>query len=86
MNIQKLKDELYLVNDDLLRLFIRHLELTGQIADERVKEGKLSHDRKLGEELLERVVGQTPQDVQSYALEFLHNVINIEKELHKGKK
>lgn len=80
MNIQDLKNELTCVDDEMLKLFIRHLQLTQQLGKERAKDGKGLYDRKAEEELLERVVANTPQNMQNFSIEFFRTLMNISKE------
>ena len=86
MNIYELRDELSFVDDEMLKLFIRHLQLTQLIGREKAAEGKSLYDRKAEEELLEKVVTNSPQDMQSYTLELFRNVMNLSKEHFKYNK
>ena len=49
MNIEELKNQLIATDDEILKLFIRHLELTQLIGKEKAKEGKGLYDRKAEE-------------------------------------
>ena len=86
MNINELRDELSFVDDEMLKLFIRHLQLTQLIGREKAAEGRSLYDRKAEEELLEKVVSNSPQDMQSYTLELFRNVMNLSKEHFKYNK
>ena len=86
MNINELRDELSFVDDEMLKLFIRHLQLTQLIGREKAAEGKSLYDRKAEEELLEKVVANSPQDMQSYTLELFRNVMNLSNEHFKDNK
>lgn len=86
MNIQEIKNEIDSVNEEMLGLFIRSLELTAQLGDIRKAEGKPLYDRKAEEEILEKAVENTPQDMQNYSIEFFRNMINLSKEYYAEKK
>lgn len=86
MNIYELRDELSAIDDEMLKLFIRHLQLTQLIGREKAAEGKGLYDRKAEEELLEKVVANSPQDMQNYTLELFRNVMNLSKEYFKDNK
>ena len=86
MNIEELRNELASVDDQMLELFIRHLELTQLIGRIKAEEGKGLYDRKSEEELLEKVVANSPQDMQSYTLQLFREVMNLSKEHFKYSK
>lgn len=80
MNIEELRSQLVSVDDEILKLFIRHLELTQLIGKEKAKEGKGLYDRKTEEELLERVVANSPQEIQNFSIELFRTIMNTSKE------
>ena len=80
MNIEELKNQLIATDDEILKLFIRHLELTQLIGQEKAKEGKGLYDRKAEEELLERVVANSPQEIQNFSIELFRTIMNTSKE------
>ena len=86
MKIEELRIEVDAVNSEILKLFIKNLELTAQIGDERAKEGKGIYDRKREEDILEKVIAQTPQNLQNYSIELFRNIINLCKEYYADKR
>jgi len=80
MNIEELKNQLIATDDEILKLFIRHLELTQLIGKEKAKEGKGLYDRKAEEELLERIVANSPQEIQNFSIELFRTIMNTSKE------
>jgi len=80
MNIQEIKNEISVLNDEMLKLFIRNLELTAQLGEAKKAEGKPLYDRKVEEEILEKAVADSPQDMQNYSIEFFRTIINLSKE------
>lgn len=80
MNTEELKNQLITTDDEILKLFIRHLELTQLIGKEKAKEGKGLYDRKTEEELLERVVANSPQEIQNFSIELFRTIMNTSKE------
>ena len=80
MNIEELRNQLIATDDEILKLFIRHLELTQLIGKEKAKEGKGLYDRKAEEELLERVVANSPQEIQNFSIELFRTIMNTSKE------
>ena len=86
MNIQEIKNEIDSVNAEMLRLFIRSLELAAQYGDIKKAEGKPLYDRKTEEEIMEKAVENTPRDMQNYSIEFFRNMINLSKEYYAEKK
>ena len=82
MNIQEIKNEISLVNDEMLRLFIRQLELAKMAGDIRKEEGKSVYDRKCEEEIIVKAVENSPQDMQNYTIEFFRNVMKLCKDYY----
>ena len=80
MNLFELNILLIATDDEILKLFIRHLELTQLIGKEKAKEGKGLYDRKAEEELLERVVANSPQEIQNFSIELFRTIMNTSKE------
>ncbi|MBQ7816762.1 MAG: chorismate mutase [Oscillospiraceae bacterium] len=80
MDIMELRNELANVDDEILKLFIRHLEITQQIGREKAKEGKGLYDRKAEEELLERVVADSPLGMQNFSIELFRTIMSASKE------
>ena len=66
--------------------FIRQLELIRDIGNEKAKEGKSLFDRKAEEEIMEKAVMNSPQDMQNYSIEFFRSIISISKEYYKDNK
>lgn len=85
MNIQQIKDELSCINDEMLKLFIRHMQLTAQAGDLKKAEGKPLYDRKSEEEILEKAVENSPQDMQNYSIEFFRTILNLSKEYYQDR-
>ena len=86
MTIQDLKKEVTEINDEMLRLFIRHLEIVKEIGEVKKAEGKTIYDRKAEEEILEKAAANSPQDMQNYSIEFFRSMINLGKEYFKDVK
>ena len=80
MAIQELRNEVDKVYDEMLALFIRQMELRCEIGREKSKEGKPLADRKREEEILERVVANSPQDMQNYSIELFRTILNLSKQ------
>ncbi len=82
MNIQEIKNEISCINDEMLKLFIRQLELAKEAGDIKKAEGKSVYDRKCEEEVLMKAVENTPQDMQNYTIEFFRSVMKLCKEYY----
>ncbi len=80
MNIQELRNEIDTINDEMLKLFIKRMEISYLIGKEKQKEGKSVLDRKREEEVLEYVVANSPQNIQNYSIEFFRNIMNLSKQ------
>ncbi|MBR5252051.1 MAG: chorismate mutase [Oscillospiraceae bacterium] len=86
MNINEIKNEIEQVNSEMLRLFIRNLEIVDMAGKLRTAEGKPLYDRKGEEEIIETAVANTPQNMQNYTIEFFRSLINLSKEYYKDNK
>lgn len=86
MNIQEIKNEISVINDEMLKLFIRHLELTLEAGKIKAADGKPLYDRKAEELTLETAAANSPQNMQNYSIEFFRNLINISKDYYKDNK
>ncbi len=86
MNIQEIKNEISVINDEMLKLFIRHLDLTVEAGKLREADGKPLYDRKAEEATLEFAASNSPQNMQNYSIEFFRNLINLSKEYYKDNK
>ncbi len=80
MNIQELRKEIDSINDEMLKLFIKRMEISYLIGKEKAKEGKGVLDRKREEEVLEYVVANSPQNIQNYSIEFFRHIMNLSKQ------
>ena len=86
MDINAIKNEISQLNNEMLTLFIRQLELSAQYGKLREAEGKPFYDRKGEEEIIETAVANTPQNMQNYTIEFFRSLINLSKEYYKDNK
>ena len=86
MNIQEIKNEISVINDEMLKLFIRHLELTLEAGKIKAADGKTLYDRKAEELTLETAAANSPQNMQNYSIEFFRSLINISKDYYKDNK
>ncbi len=82
MNIQEISEEISGLNSQMLKLFIRRLELTNEAGKLRMAEGKPLYDRKTEEKIIQEVVESTPQDMQNYSIEFFRSLIKLSKEYY----
>ena len=86
MNIKEIKNEISVINDEMLKLFIRHLELTLEAGKIKAADGKPLYDRKAEELTLETAAANSPQNMQNYSIEFFRSLINISKDYYKDNK
>ena len=86
MNIQEIKDEISVINDEMLKLFIRHLELTLAAGEIKAADGKTLYDRKAEEKTIETAVANSPQHMQNYSIEFFRSLISISKDFYNDNK
>lgn len=80
MKMEQLRTEVDAVNSEMLKLFVKYMELNCEIGREKAKDGKTLHDRKREEEILEYVVANSPQNMQNYSIELFRTIIKLGKE------
>ena len=86
MNIEQIKNELSQINDEMLQLFVRRMELVAQLGQQRAAEGKPLFDRKAEEEVLETAAKNSPQNMQNYSIEFFRTMMSMGREYYKDMK
>ena len=86
MNTEQIRNELAQINEEMLALFIRRMELVAQLGTELAAEGKPLYDRKTEEEVLEKAVAGSPMALQNYSLELFRTMLVLGKEYFKDVK
>ncbi len=86
MAIDNLRNEIDAVYSEMLSLFVKSMELSCELGREKAKEGKTLADRKREEEILEKAVANSPQNMQNYSIELFREIIKLSKQYYEDVK
>ncbi len=79
-NIEELREEINIINAQLLELFIKRMEVSKEVALYKKQNGLPVLDRKREEEILQNVVDKTPDELKSFSLEYFKKLMDLSKE------
>ncbi len=79
-NIEELRKEINDINEQLLALFIRRMHVSKEVAIYKKENALPILDRKREEEILQKVVDNTPDELKSFSLEYFKKLMDLSKE------
>lgn len=79
-DLDRIRSEINGINDDILSLFVRRMELSAQIHRYKREHGLPTTDRKREEAILQKVADTTGDEYRQYALELFRTIIRLSKE------
>lgn len=80
LNLDLIRKEISAINDEMLALFVKRMELSAQVAAYKKAHGLPTLDRKREEAILQRVADNTEEEFRQYAIEFFRNIMDLGKE------
>ena len=80
LNLEEIRKEISDINDEMLALFVKRMELSAQIAAYKKANGLPTLDRKREEAILQKVADNTTDEFRQFALEFFRNMMDLSKE------
>ena len=80
LNLEEIRKEISAINDEMLALFVKRMELSAQVAAYKKAHGLPTLDRKREEAILQRVADNTEEEFRQYAIEFFRNIMDLGKE------
>jgi monofunctional chorismate mutase len=80
LNLEEIRKEISAINDDMLALFVKRMELSAQVAAYKKANGLPTLDRKREEAILQKVADNTTDEFRQFALEFFRNMMDLSKE------
>lgn len=80
LNLEEIRKEISAINDEMLALFVKRMELSSQVAAYKIANGLPTLDRKREEAILQKVADNTSEEFRQYALEFFRNVMDLSKQ------
>ncbi|MBR5873280.1 MAG: chorismate mutase [Oscillospiraceae bacterium] len=79
-NLEEIRKEISAINDEMLALFVKRMELSAQVAAYKKANGLPTLDRKREEAILQKVADNTTDEFRQFALEFFRNMMDLSKE------
>ncbi|MBR5521421.1 MAG: chorismate mutase [Oscillospiraceae bacterium] len=80
LNLDVVRKEISEINDEMLALFVKRMELSAQVARYKKANGLPTLDRKREEAILQKVVDNTVDEYRQYALRFFRTMMDLSKE------
>ena len=80
LNLEEIRKEISDINDEMLALFVKRMELSAQVAAYKKANGLPTLDRKREEAILQKVADNTTDEFRQFALEFFRNMMDLSKE------
>lgn len=80
LNLEEIRKEISTINDEMLALFIKRMELSSQVAAYKKANGLPTLDRKREEAILQKVADGTDEEFRQYALEFFRTMMDLSKQ------
>lgn len=80
LNLDEIRKEISDINDNMLSLFIKRMELSAKVAEYKKAHDLPTLDRKREEAILQKVADSTPEEYREYALNLFKYLIYLSKE------
>ena len=79
-DIAELRQEINQLNNDILKAFIRRMEVSQGIIEYKKANALPVLDRKREEEVLQNMIDLTPEDLKPYTLDLFKCIMDLSKE------
>ena len=79
-NLDEIRVEISRINEAMLALFVKRMELSAKVAQYKKQNGLPTLDRKREEEILQKVADSTDDEYRQYALQFFKNLMDLSKD------
>ncbi len=80
LNLDEIRKEISAINDEMLALFVKRMELSRQVAQYKIANGLPTYDRKREEAILQKVADNTSEEYRQFALEFFVKMMDLSKD------
>ena len=80
LNLEEIRKDISAINDEMLALFVKRMELSAQVAWYKKAHGLPPLDRKREEAILQKVADSTEEEFRSYAIKFFKYIMDLGKE------
>lgn len=80
LNLDEIRAEISAINDEMLALFVKRMELSAQVAAYKKANGLPTLDRKREEAILQKVADNTGDEFRQYAIQLFRTMMDLSKE------
>ena len=80
LNLEEIRKDISAINDEMLALFVKRMELSAQVARYKKANGLPTLDRKREEAILQKVSDATEEEFRDYAIRFFRYIMDLGKE------
>ena len=80
LNLDVIRKEISEINDEMLALFVKRMELSAQVAMYKKANGLPTLDRKREEAILQKVADNTGDEFRQYAIQLFKTMMDLSKE------
>ena len=80
LNLEEIRKEISTINDEMLALFVKRMELSAQVAMYKKANGLPTLDRKREEAILQKVADNTSEEYRQYAIQLFRTMMDLSKE------
>ena len=80
LNLEEIRKEISAINDEMLALFVKRMELSAQVAAYKKANGLPTLDRKREEAILQKVADNTGDEFRQYAIQLFRTMMDLSKE------
>ncbi len=80
LNLEEIRKEISEINDEILALFVRRMELSAQVSEYKKANGLPTLDRKREEIILQNVADKTDDEYRQYAIQLFKYIMDLSKE------
>ena len=80
LNLDEIRKDISAINDEMLALFVKRMELSAQVAMYKKANGLPTLDRKREEAILQKVADNTSDEYRQYAIQLFRTMMDLSKE------
>ena len=80
LNLEEIRKDISAINDEMLALFVKRMELSSQVARYKKANGLPTLDPKREEAILQKVSDATEEEFRDYAIRFFRYIMDLGKE------
>lgn len=80
LNLEKTREEISKINDEMLKLFIERMRLSRDVARYKIANGLPTYDAKREEAILKKVRDNSPSEFAQYTEKFFRTMMDLSKE------